>query len=169
MKFPALILLSLLSFSCRDLDASETSDVATIGPKTDEYVIKKTYVPDWYLNQRLSLIFPENYIQLHEMDGTTELKKMGLAMQYKKFSKNGYTHIKGVDFLPVKLIPLSASNNTFDIVTNDSNEKIGSAYSNSNGQFISELCTGSAENLCEFTYDEANKNFSIKMLPQAAN
>lgn len=159
-----LPLLASLCFSCAEPATSQTSQLT---PELDSFVVTGKYTFANELWRRFSLIMPKGSIELYSLDGTSIVDMVGLSTTGKIYEHNDWEHIKRTDFKALKLVKI-ASTNAYDLVEYESDRKVGKlTYRSSSGDYIlSELCTGSAETLCSFSFDKEKNSFDIKFLPQ---
>lgn len=165
MKLSAIPLIGCLALSCGEAAISQQSNLA---PRSDTFVVTGTYTVEDYLWRRLSLIMPKGSIELYSLEGTSILDMNGLAVKGKLIKKDGYEHIARSDFKALKLVKVNdTSNPPYDLVEYETGRKVGRvSYSSTYYEYtLSELCTGSSESVCTFSYDENTKTFAFEFLP----
>ncbi len=162
MKKFVLSLFALASVSCGEIASSQQN---SLGPASDNYVVTGRYSLSDNLARRLSLIMPLNTLQLLTLEGTSEIDVVGLSTVGATVKVNGYEHISKSKFKALRLVSTTNSN-IYDLVEDESGRKIGriSRSEYYNPFYFTELCTGTAETLCEFSFDKSQNTFNIKFL-----
>jgi hypothetical protein len=110
---------------------------------------------------------PKGSIELYGLEGTSTLDMLGLAIRGKIVQKDGYEHIARSDFKAFRMIKVDGSSSSpYDLVDYETGRKVGRlGYWGGGSQYIlTELCTGSSEGLCTFSYDQENSKFSFEFL-----
>ena len=166
MQFLKISVLACLLMSCSDEASSQQSNLA---PESSTFVVTGTYTVADALNRRLSLIMPTGDLVLFNLEGTSTIDMLGMAIKGNTKIKDGYEHIDSANFKPLKIIKNGDTNySPYDLVEYESGKKIGSLewWSGGSRYILSEVCTGTAEKLCTLTYDKDTKSFAIKFLPE---
>lgn len=165
MKFLALPLVLSCLVSCSDEASSQQSN---IGPERSTFVVTASLPLHPDLSRRLSLVMNPADLILYKVEGTSVIDMHALAIAGKTILTNGYSHIERSDFLALRFVATD-SPQAFDVYDYEANSKVGRAiyYNSLTGFVLSELCTGSAEKLCTFSYDKETDQFDINLLPQA--
>ncbi|HYX33682.1 MAG TPA: hypothetical protein VE954_11255 [Oligoflexus sp.] len=166
MKLSAIPFIGCLTICCGEGARSQQSDIA---PQSETFVVTGKYTFDDSLWRRLSLIMPKGSIELYNLEGASTLDMVGLAVKGKLAQKDAYEHISRSDFKAFKLVKVDASSyGPYDLVEYETGRKIGRlGYWSAGSRYIlTELCTGSSEKLCTFSYDQESAKFAFEFLAQ---